>query len=105
VNLLSEIKKLQGKTLHTLDRKKPFEINEVLNNAVIVRTSSGEDRSIPLKELEHTWAHLERRKKITRTEIRELGYSNFHPAYVASILTSMPGVAHFDKPITLSLES
>ena len=105
LNLWSELKKLQGKTLFTLHQKKSFKIREVSSSKVVLRTSIGSDRSVPMKELERAWIHLEQRKKLTREEIRGLGYSNFNPAYVAALLANMPGVTYSTKPIILCLES
>jgi hypothetical protein len=104
VNLWEEIKKLEGKTLFTLDRKSPFEIRYVSNIKVILRTSTGKDRPLLWTELEQAWKHLEKHKKLTRREIREYEYSNFNPAYVASILANISGITHSNKPITLYLQ-
>lgn len=105
MNLWSELKKLQGKTLFTLDQKRPFEIREVSSSQVVLCTSTGSDRPIPLKELERAWIHLQQRKELTREEIRGLGVSNFNPAHVAALLANMPGVTYDTKPIILYLES
>ena len=104
MNLIGELGKLNGKSLFTLDQKKPFEIIEVSEREVVLNTSTESRRPIPLKEIELAWKHLENHKELTRTEVRELGYSNFNPAYVVAILANLPGVTHSTKPIVLNLK-
>jgi hypothetical protein len=104
MDLVSELKKLQGKCLSTLYQKKPFEITQISNNQIIIKTSKELQRPIPLKEISQALNHLERHKTLTRSEIRDLGYSEFNPAYVAAILANLPGVAFSLSPIILKLK-
>jgi hypothetical protein len=46
---------------------------------------------------------LEKHKELTMSEVRDLGYSEFNPAYVVAILASLPGVTHSLGPIILKL--
>ncbi len=103
MDLAVELRKLQGKRLSTLYQKKPFEIIQVSNNQIILKTSTESQRPIPLKEIALAWKHLEKNKKLTRSEVRDLGYSEFNPAYVVAILASLPGVKHSLGPIILTL--
>ena len=103
MDLAVELKKLQGKRLTTLYQKKPFEITQVSNNQIILKTSTESQRPIPLKEISRAWNHLQRHKKLTRSEVRDLGFSEFNPAYVVAILASLPGVTHSLAPIILKL--
>lgn len=103
MDLATELRKLQGKHLSTLYQKKPFEIIQVSNNQIILKTSTEAQRPIPLKELTLAWNHLEKHKELARGEVRDLGYSEFNPAYVVAILASLPGVTHSLSPIILRL--
>ena len=103
MDLVVELKKLQGKRLSTLYQNKPFEITQVSNNQIILKTSTESQRPIPLKELTRSWNHLEKHKELTRSEVRDLRYSEFNPAYVVAILASLPGVTHSLGPIILKL--
>jgi hypothetical protein len=103
MDLAVELRKLQGKRLTTLYQNKPFEITQVSTNQIILKTSTESQRPIPLKEIARAWNHLEKKKKLTRSEVRDLGYSEFNPAYVVAILASLPGVTHSLGPIILTL--
>lgn len=103
MDLAVELRKLQGKRLTTLYQNKPFEITQVSTNQIILKTSKESQRPIPLKEIASAWKHLEKHKKLTRSQVRDLGYSEFNPAYVVAILASLPGVKHSLGPIILTL--
>jgi len=103
MDLAIELRKLQGKRLATLYQNKPFEIIKVSNDQIILKTSTESQRPIALKEISRAWNHLDKRKKLTRSEVRDLGYSEFNPAYVVAILASLPGVTHSLGPIILRL--
>jgi hypothetical protein len=104
MNVWSEIKKMEGKTLYTLDWNKPFDIMSVSSNKVFLWIHSTEkERTIHWNEIEESWNHLEEHKMLTRTEIQRL-YSERNPAYVASILANLPGITHDIRPITLYLK-
>jgi len=103
MNLIEELRKLQGKRLTTLYQNKPFEVTQVSNNQIIIKTSKEAQRPIPLSEIARALNHLEKRKKLTRSEVKDLGYSEFNPAYVVAILASLPGVKHTLGPIVLTI--
>jgi hypothetical protein len=104
MDLTIELRNLQGKRLTTLYQNKPFEITQVSNNQITLKTSTEAQRPIPLKEITRAWNHLQRHKKLTRSEIRDLGYSELNPAYVVAILASLPGVKHSLGPIILTIQ-
>ncbi len=104
MTLIKELTKLKGKNLFTLDQKKPFEVAEVSNTRLILKTSTESFRSLPMEEIERAWNYLELHKELTRTEVRELGYSNFNPAYVVAILANFPGITHSRRTIILRLK-
>ena len=100
MDLLTEVKKLEGRSLLTLDRRRKFTVKEVLDTKVVIETSTDKSRVIPWDSIQESWEQLERIGEITRIEIRKF-YSNFNPAYVAVILASVPEVSHSIRPITL----
>jgi len=103
MDLIVELNKLQGKRLTTLYQNKPFEILQVSSNQIILKTSKEAQRPIPLKEISRSLTHLEKHKQLTRSQVSNLGYSEFNPAYVVAILASLPGVSHTLGPIILKL--
>ncbi len=103
MDLVGELKKLQGKRLTTLYQNKPFEIKQVSNDQIILKTSKESQHPIPMKEILLAWNHLEKHKELTRSQISNLGYSELNPAYVVAILASLPGVTHSLSPIILRL--
>jgi hypothetical protein len=103
MDLTTELKKLQGKRLTTLYQNKPFEITQVTNNQIVLKTSTEAQRPIPLKEVTLAWNHLAKKKKLTQSQIRDLGYSEVNPAYVVAILANLPEVKHTLSPISLTL--
>jgi len=92
---------LQGKTLKTLDQRKPFDVSYVGSDVVIVTPhKSRKARSIDRDTIENTFAELLTRRELSRVEIQK-HYSSFNPAYVAAILTEIPGVNYRIRPIIL----
>jgi len=104
MDLTAELRNLQGKRLTTLYQNKPFEITQVSNNQIILKTSKESQHPIPFKEIASAWNQLMKKKKLTSSEVRDLGCSEVNPAYVVAILASLPGVTHSLAPITLKLK-
>jgi hypothetical protein len=101
MNIWPEIEKLQGKTLNTLDSKKPFDVVYVGEQRVIVRPHVRKvERPIRRECIEGAYSELRLNGEISRCDIRDR-YTNFNPAYVAAILASLPGVTYLLKPIRL----
>ncbi len=103
MDFVIELKKLQSKRLTTLYQNKPFEITQVSNNQIILKTSKESSHPIPIKEIRLAWNHLEKCKKLTRSDARDLGDSEINPTYIMAILASLPGVTHSLGPIILRL--
>lgn len=101
-HFITELKKLVGKTLHTLDRQKPFTIDEIKSTSIKIITSTGNPRSIDFRMIVSAYNHLIKNGELTRIQIRD-HYSDFHPAYIAAILANLPNVKWRLKPITLLL--
>jgi hypothetical protein len=102
MDLTVELKKLQGKPLKTLYQSKPFEITQVSNNQIILKTSKDPQHPIPLKEITTAWHYLLKNKKVTSSEVRDLGGSETNHAYVVAILANLPGVKYKLGPIVLT---
>ena len=100
----SYIKSLFGKELHTLDRRKPFTVDDINGNLIIITTSTGTSRNVPLDGTVDAYNHIQRRGTLTRAEIRENNYSDWNPAYIAAILASFPEIDYTIRPITLFLK-
>ena len=92
MNIWNEINKLAGQTLKTLDQRKPFDVVEVNDYAVVVRPHiSGIERKISRNTVENAYRKLATAGEISRTEIRE-NFNQFNPAYVVAILAALPNV-------------
>jgi hypothetical protein len=96
-----EIVKLNGRTLYTLDRQKPFTTVSVTESNVVVRPrETGKERSIPRAGIEGAHRQLVAAGRLTLAEI-EKGFAPLNPAYVASLLAEIPGVAVSTRPLQL----
>ncbi len=97
----SQISRLRGTTLKTLDQKHPFDIVEVAPEAVTVRPhATDKERAIRRAEIEPAFKELVAKGVLSRADIRAR-YSEFNPVYVAAILAALPNVQHKTKPIEL----
>ena len=104
MDIWPDVKQLEGKTLHTLDQNKAFDVVAVTEQTVLVQPyASGKERRIKRDEIEPAYQELHTRGVIERADIRER-YSNYNPASVAAILAALPGVRHSTKPIRLRYE-
>jgi len=104
MEIWSEIKKLKGTTLKTLDQNRPFDIVEVTDQKIIVKPHTRNiARTIERGAIEDAFGELALRGEITRADIRER-YMSFNPAYVAAILATLPGATTLRKPIRLYYE-
>ncbi len=91
---------LKGRKLETLGRPKPFTVEEVTQNGVEIRTSTGNVRYIHRSNLEKAWAELVQDKKLTLFDIRD-HHDTANPAYIAPILAQMPGATVETEPMIL----
>jgi hypothetical protein len=96
-----EIQALQGHTLRTLDKRKPFDIVSVTENTVLVIPhSTGKERPLPRTGIENAYRRLLAIGRLTLAEI-EKEYAPYNPVYVAAILAELPGVKYKLNPIVL----
>jgi hypothetical protein len=100
--LWGEIKNLKGRTLRTLDQRKPFEIMDVTNNTVVVLPhSTRKERPISRTGMENAFRHLTVTGRLTLAEL-EKEYTPRNPVYAAAILAEMQGVKWYVRPIRLT---
>ena len=52
-----------------------------------------------MNEVEPAWDHLRLAGVMTLSEIRERGFSEASPVYVAALLAEVPGVTHRREPL------
>jgi len=97
----TRVRQLEGKTLSTLDQKKPFTITAVTAEKVTMTPQSTDtERAISRDEIEGAWLELLQRGEITRQEVQD-DHSGWNLAYVAAILAEIPGVSYKIRPIVL----
>lgn len=95
------IRRLEGETLKTLDRKNPFDVVKVYEaNLIVVPHISRKQRKIAREVIENVVSDLKTHGMITRAEIRER-HSDFNPAYIAAVIAEFPNVEFTLRPITL----
>jgi len=105
VELWDEIKKLEGKTLTTLDQGRSFEVLAVFNSGVVINPlRTKKERMVPWKQIEGAFRQLLAFGQIARSEI-EAQHSPRNPAYVAAMLANLPHVMHTKRPIVLYYKS
>lgn len=100
----THINSLRGKELQTLGQRKPFTLDYLHSNIILIITSTGTSRNVPLEGTIDAYNHIQRRGTLTRAEIRENNYSDWNPAYIAAILASFPEIDYTTGPITLFLK-
>ena len=92
---------LEGATVSTLDEEQPFLVEKVSSEGIAIFTSTGEHQVIPRQEIEAVWDHLIRAERMGLAEIAR--HSPDYAAYVAALLSRMPGVSYTLDPNTLML--
>ncbi len=101
MELWKEIEKLKGETLQTLRDGKRFDVLDVNVEVVIIRPhASMKERPVKRSEIEGAFKELSALGHISRAKIEER-HSPRNPAYVASILSTLPGVKYTLSPIIL----
>lgn len=101
LNCWDEIKKLSGRTLKTLDQRKPFEVVYVSeNSAIVLPLSTKKERPIQRIGIENAYRRLVVTGRLASTEI-EAEFAPRNPVYVSAMLAEIPGVDYKVKPIVL----
>jgi hypothetical protein len=92
---------LRGRELKTLERGRPFIVQGVLGDRVVLSpVVSGKQRTIRRQTLQCAFSALVDRRELTGLEIAE-EFSPFNAVYVAALLAALPDVAACIKPIRL----
>ena len=101
LNCWDEIRNLKGRTLKTLDRRKPFQVVEVTENTVtVLPLETGKERPIPRTGIENAFRHLVVTGRLMLAEL-EKEYTPRNPVYAAAMLAELPGVKYGLRPIRL----
>lgn len=99
------IAQLVGQELKTLKLGELFTVLGLNNKNIVIRASTSRTRTIGRDQIDRAWQHLQNQGELTRAEIQKK-YSRFNPAYVAAILSKLPGVYLASiSPITLRTEN
>jgi len=101
-SLMEYLRGLVGKTLYTLDYKRPFTIDSLEKDRINITTSRNNPRAVTLQGTISAHKHLLARGELTRAEIRT-HYSGFNPAYIAAMLAGLDYVDFTLRPIRLFL--
>ena len=73
MDIWHDIRALQGRTLKTLDRNKPFQVSFVGNDSIIVTPqASGKSRPIERATIQAALDELEMRGELSRVEILKI---------------------------------
>lgn len=103
-NLWTRLQSLSGKTLYTLDRKKPFDIVTVNTDRLVVSPhASSKERPIHRQVFTGAWQELTQRGEISFMDIK-VRHSDWSPTYVAVILAELPGVTYKVRPLVLYMK-
>ncbi len=99
-----EVENLKGKTLETLARKKGFQVLNVTDEWLIMKSQSrGFKRFISRYAIENAFIQLASHGEISRVEI-QYNHSDLNSGYLAAVLAAIPGVRYELKPIHLFYE-
>lgn len=91
---------LKGKTLSTLARAKKFDVLQVDERKIRVAPQSTHvERPISKDSIEWAWNELWTKGELKQQEIFLSGSVN--SAYIATLLTQLPGVTYKIKPVRL----
>jgi hypothetical protein len=95
-----QIDVLQGHTLHTVARSKPFTVTRVTNGEVEVRVhDGGKTRILYRKDLEPFWQKLVKTGVVSVADLKTV--YQFNSSLAAALLAACNGVTATTNPITL----
>lgn len=80
-----------GESFLTLGQEKPFDLVEVGDKELQIRTSTGNLRNIDRERIEKAWSELKGTGSLSRIEVRDQ-YSEMNSAYIIALISSLPGV-------------
>jgi hypothetical protein len=100
VDCWSQVQGLRGRALHTLVRRYPFEVLSVEDGSILLRPSTGKERTVSRHEIEGAFDELCTRGEIDLKAI-ERRHSARGVSYVAAILAQLAGVTAGGRPLVL----
>lgn len=101
-SFLNYLRGLRGKTLYTLDYKRPFTFDSLEKDRINITTSRGNPRAVTLRGTISAHKHLLARGELTSEEIKS-NYSDLNLVYVSAILGNLDYVDFTLRPIRLFL--
>jgi hypothetical protein len=94
---------LKNKTLHTLDRGRPFVVVDAGDKKLVIRVSTGRLRSIRRSEIESAFQELQTLGELSARDIAGR-HARWNLSFVSTLLAALPGVDHRLRPIRLYLK-
>jgi len=98
--LWSWTRELEGRTLHTLAQKRPFDVTRVTDRVLSIEIKEGTSSSLSRADLERAWGQLVTEGEISLSDLDQ--YVTFNSSYAAAILAGLADVEHSLRPIRLS---
>lgn len=94
------LQSLQGQTLHTVARSKPFTVATVTNTRLEIYVHDGSKTRIILRcDLDPFWQRLVKQGELSKVELATV--YTFNSTYAAALLAAAPGVTATTNPIVL----
>jgi hypothetical protein len=104
MKIWQEVENLKGRTLETLAHKKGFQVLNVTDEWLILKSKSrGFKMFISRYDVENAFIQLASCGEISRVEI-QYNHSDLNSSYLAAVLAAIPGVRYELKPIRLFYE-
>lgn len=107
-DIWAQIQRLQGKTLHTLGRSKPFTVISVDDYQAELRIDTTGGRAVVRRyALEPIWETLLQEKKVIvkeQAERSDIPGTSWTAKYVAAMLAQIDQVKYADRPLRLFLD-
>jgi hypothetical protein len=98
--MIEQLKRLEGKTLKTLDRHKEFTVLAVDHRGILIDVhSTQKERQIFKDQFEEAWEYLQKNGEMAAVHVLDEGCRS--SAYVVAILAEIPGVTYTIRPIRL----
>ena len=99
--VINHLRSRFSQRFHTLDRGSPFTLVGIFGNLIIITTSSGTSRNVPLDGTISSYKHIMKHGELSLSDIREHKYSDWNPTYIAALLTSFSEIDYTLRPIKL----
>ncbi|MBA3072705.1 MAG: hypothetical protein FP831_03850 [Anaerolineae bacterium] len=98
--MIEQLKRLEGKTLETLDQHKKFTILTIDHSGIYINVhSTQKDRQLFREQFIDSWDYLLKNGEMTAVHVLDQGCHS--SAYVVAILAEIAGVTYTIRPIHL----